>query len=148
MSLHVSVIWHPSKGLSTLRYGLAENEPECKYSGIYTIPSSIQDSPNSSLDPRLAGPDNPLFQNGNFKKLHRNPSPQGSCRIRRETLLSFLTLVDTTKKLAVALVTTLSQCRKRQCLCLSTSEISTRNIPASFSVKFLCFGWLACDFSY
>ena len=41
-----------------------------------------------------------------------------------------------------------SQCPKRPSLWLSTFEIFTGTIPASFSVQFLCFGQLACDFSY
>ena len=36
----------------------------------------------------------------------------------------------------------------RQGLCLSICEKSTRNIPSSFSVKFLHFRWLSCDFCY
>ena len=38
-----------------------------------------------------------------------------------------------------------SQCQKRLSLCISTCKISIGNIPASISVQFLCYGWLACD---
>lgn len=43
---------------------------------------------------------------------------------------------------------TKSQDQKIQGLGLPTCENSTRNIPASFLVKFLCFGWLFWNFSY
>ena len=39
-----------------------------------------------------------------------------------------------------------SQHSKRQGLCLSTCEKWTINIPASFSVKFLCFVWIPWNF--
>ena len=41
-----------------------------------------------------------------------------------------------------------TQCPKRLSLCLSTCEISTATIPASFLVQFLCFGCLASDFRH
>ena len=40
------------------------------------------------------------------------------------------------------------QCQKRQCLCISSCEISAEIISVSFLLQFLCFGCLACDFSY
>ena len=97
-------------------------------------PVSIWDTPHPSLDPRLAGPESTLLQEENFKTLPLIPPTQGSQSIRRETLLPFLIVVDTTKKLAVALVTTLKASTQRQGLCLSTCEKSTRNIQVSFSV--------------
>ena len=39
------------------------------------------------------------------------------------------------------------QYQKRQSMCLYTCEIFTGTIPASFLVQFLCFGWLAGDYS-
>ena len=44
---------------------------------------------------------------GKPQTIHLKLSPQGSWRIRRETLLPFMTIVDTTTKLALALVTIL-----------------------------------------
>lgn len=41
-----------------------------------------------------------------------------------------------------------SQSQKRPILCISTWEIYTGTLPSSFSVQSLCFGCLACDFSY
>ena len=112
-------------------------------------PVSISHIPHPSIDPRLVGPESPLLQERNLKTLHLKPSTQGSRRIRRETLLTFLTIVDTTNKLAVALVTTLTASTQRDWACaFSPVKIPPEITHFHSRIKLLCYGWLACDFSY
>ena len=101
-----TTIWAPWAGPG---WQLARDQEFC-----HTKPVSVWVNPHPSLHPRLTEPESPLLQEGNLKTLHLKPSPQGSWRIRRETLLPFLTIVDTTNKLAVVLVTTLRASTQRQ----------------------------------
>ena len=68
-------------------------------------PVSTWDTPHPSQDSRMAAPESPLFQEGYLKSLQLKPPPQGSWRVRSESLLPFLTIVDTTNKLTVSLET-------------------------------------------
>ena len=112
-------------------------------------PVSISHIPHPSIDPRLVGPESPLLQERNLKTLHLKPSTQGSRRIRRETLLPFLTIVDTTNKLVVSLVTTQTASTLRDRACAFPPVKNPPEISQFHSqLKFLCFGLLACDFSY
>ena len=106
LSLHVSGNWHLNTSLSTLEHGLADDGPRLQLC-CHQKTVSIWDTPHPSLDPWLAGPESPLLQEGSLNTLYLKASAQGSWRIRTEALLPFLTIVDATNKLALALVTTL-----------------------------------------
>ena len=103
-----------------------------------------------SLDTQLAGTESLLLQEGTLKALNMKTSCQGLHKFKRETLLQFLTNVDTNEKFAVALVTTLPQALKVKVgLCSSTQGYPTWNIRDPFSVyNSFAFGLLACVFSY
>ena len=73
-------------------------------------PGSTWDTRHPSLDAQLAVPVSPPLQE---ETLHLKPSPQVSRSIRSQNLLPFLKCVDTTIKLAVALVTTLTVSKRR-----------------------------------
>ena len=67
---------------------------------------SIWGTTHPSQNLRLAGPESPLLQEGNLKNLHLTISPKESWRIRRESLLPFLKIVDTKNKQEQSLVNT------------------------------------------
>ena len=62
----------------------------------------------------FAGTLAPLLQEGTLKKIHLKFSPQCLCRIRRETLLPLLTIVDTRNKMALPLVNSLARRTQRE----------------------------------
>ena len=109
---------------------------------------SLCDSPQPSLDHRWAGSEPPILKEGNPKNLHLKPSVQGRSRFRIVTLLPILTIVTPQKVGTGTSHHTNGQNPKRQGLYISTCETYTRNIPSTFFLKFLCFGWPAFDFSY
>jgi len=112
VTLHVSGKWHLNTCLSTIEQDLADNGRVHKFS-VHPNPVSIWDTSHPSLDPPLSWPESPLHKEGNLKTLHMKPSPQGTWRIRRETLLQFLAIVDTTNKLVVAIVSKLTASTQR-----------------------------------
>ena len=116
VTLHISVNWHPNTSLSILQQGLAGNGPEHKFSVTQT---SLYLGHCSSFPILSIGRARvPSPEEGNLKTLHLKPSPQGSWRIRRETLLPCLTIVDTTNNMALALATRLPAIPKERGLVL------------------------------
>ena len=93
-TLHVSLNLQENYGLSNLDQGLADNEPE--YKSSVTKPSLLWEKSHLSLEPCLAVIDSPLHQERNLKTLTMKTSHSGSLKFTRETLLPFLTNVDTT----------------------------------------------------
>ena len=87
VTLHISVNWHPNTSLSILQQGLAGNGPEHKFS---VTQSSLYLGHCSSFPILSIGRARvPSPEEGNLKTLHLKHSPQGSWRIRKETLLPF-----------------------------------------------------------
>ena len=131
--LQVLINWHPNTGLRTL-----EQWPGGKWPRVQDFsqpkPFPIWHIPHPTLDPRLSVTEPLLIQEGILKTLHMKTSLQGSWRIRRETLLHFLTIVDTTNYLALALVTTLPASTQREAFAYPLWKC-TRNITGSFLVK-------------
>ena len=76
---------------------------------LFYHPKSVStlDTAHSFTHPRFAWSESPLLKEGILKMVDLSISQQGSMMIRRETLLPFLTIVDTRNKLAQALVTIL-----------------------------------------
>ena len=80
-------------------------------------PGSPWDTHHPPLGLWLAVPVSPLLQEGNLKTLNLNPSSQGRLRFRIESLLPFLTILDTKIMLAVALISTLRGSTQRVRTC-------------------------------
>ena len=80
-------------------------------------PVYLWDRTHPSLDSKLSGPEGHILQEWNIMSLPLKISPQGSWRIIRETLLTFLTIGDTKKLLAVPLITTVTASAKRDNAC-------------------------------
>ena len=97
-----------------------------------------------SLDPGLPDTESPLLQEGNFKTLTMKNSHQGSQSFTRDILLPFLTNVDTTDKLALALVATLpANTQNKSDIVLINPWISNQNYPIYIlCLKVLCL-WTA-----
>ena len=115
VALHVSVNWHTNIGLSTHELDLSDKWPEGKIP--VTLNQSLWGNSSSFSRPRLAEPVTPVLKEGNLKYLHLRISTQGSWRIKRETLLPLLTILDTTIKQAVALVNPQITATKRDTAC-------------------------------
>ena len=122
VSLHVPVNWHPNTGLSTFEPGLDENRPK----HIYTVTPTCLNLGHTTSFSRLSSGSSRVssLPRGILKSLQLKPSPQGSWRVRSESLLPFLTIVDTTNKLTVSLVNTDQAQRDRVC-----SDQSVKNTP-------------------
>ena len=112
--LHVSVNWHPNTSLSTLEQGLAENRSKHIYSVTHI--QSLFVTPITS---------------GYLKNLQVKPSLQGSWRVRSESLLPFLKIVDTTNGLTVSLVNPLTARTPRDSVC---AYQSLKNTPEIFQL--------------
>ena len=84
---------------------LVDNGLECKSSVTQT--QSIMHKTHHYRYPRLAVTESPLLQEGTLKTLKMKSSCQGSQKFKKETLHPFLTKVDSTYNLALALVSTL-----------------------------------------
>ena len=148
VTFQVSLNWHLITGLSTL-----DQCPERPWHRMQDFchpkPPSIWNIPHPALHQRFWGTDSPTMQDGSLKSLHRKNSPQGSQWTKSETLIPYLTIVDTKNKLALSRVSTLPASTQREGrLDLTHLQKSTWNIPFPSRVKFHCFGWLACGFSY
>ena len=113
----------------------------------YINPVSIWDTPHPSWDHRVAE-QSPLSSKRDTSKAS-NWSPHHRVHGRSDMRPSFHSWQLSYHKQAhrVPSQHTNSQEPKRQGLCWSICEKYTRNIPASFSVKFLCFGGLAWNVS-
>ena len=114
VTLHDSVNWQPNNVLSTLEQGLADNGQTAKFMSSQN--GSILNSPHSSLDPLLSGQDSPRLQDETSRPASVILNT-GSYKITRETLLNFLTILDTTNKFSVALINTLTASTQRDRAC-------------------------------
>ena len=99
VSLHISVNWQSKTILSTLELNMADNGPEQKFlspqNRLYLAQSSFLSRP-TLVRARCPSP-----PRGKPQYLPLQPSIQGSCKITRETVLYFLTGLDTMNKLEV-----------------------------------------------
>ena len=137
--------WMASKNQS--KHPWAVPGRQCGRVHVFCDPKqvSIWDTPHPSLDPWLPGPDSPLLQEGNLKTVQLKPSPQGSWRVRREKLLSFQTILDTTNQLAVPLVITLTASTQIDRACVFPFVKYPPEISQLHSWQKFFFGWLFCD---
>ena len=102
LPLHVSVIWHLRRGLSTLQQGLNDNGTEFT---ILSPKTSLHLGQSFFSRPSIGRPEAPLVQEGNLKTCPR--SPHHTAHGGEERLLKFLTIVYPTNKPAVELLTPL-----------------------------------------
>ena len=117
---------------------------ECQWVRVYTFgllkPVSIWDNPPPALHPQLAG-QRPLSSKRETSRLAMEPSPQGSRRRRRETPEMPDNCGPHNQASSGTSQPTSIQHPSRQGVFLSTCEIPSRPIPASFSGNLLL--WIA-----
>ena len=135
LTLHFSLKWHLRRGLSTLQQGLNNYRTEFKYS----VPQT--QSPFETillvlwtLKWQAGGPSPPR---GKPQDLPMEPSPQGSWWRRSETPKFPDNCVPHKQARSGTSHPTSIQHPSRKDVFLSTCEIPTRHIPASFSGNLL-----------
>jgi len=143
----VSVNWHTNNTLSTIEKGMANDGPECLFSVtqiqslfgtililLYTVNYQGQMPYTARVKPQVT------------------PFEVLSSVLTEDHKRDTLYLPDNWghHKSAGSGPNNHSNCQwqMRSSLCLSKYEISAGTVLASFSVQFLCFGWLSCDFNY
>ena len=112
--------------------------------------SQLWEETHLSLDQRFAVTESPLLQEGTLKTLNMKTSLQDLQKFSREILLHFLTIVVTTEKLSLALLTTSpASSQSKKGLVLINPLISTLKYPGSIiCLQSLCFWLTTCGFSY
>ena len=113
-------------------------------------PSQLWETTHPSLDPGLSGTESPSPPRGNPQTVNLKTSQPGTQKSTKETLLPILPNVDTTVKMALALVTTLpASTQSERGLVLIYLWISNLKDPSYIlCLKLFAFGILACGFSY
>ena len=131
LTLHVSVNWHLRRCLSTLEQGLNDNRTEFKDS-CPLKPVSTWDNPPPSLDPQLAG-QGPLSSKSDTSSPAHGALITGLTEVTRETPEIPDNCVPHKQASSGTSHPTSIQHPIRQDLYLSTCEIPTRHLTASFS---------------